>query len=473
MYFQRGSLVNGPYPPASSTPQTWDPVAVLELYNPEKPGITCPGIAKRSGKRCLKSPARHKVDHALGILRGLANNITTTKAAESPELGKAANILLCHCHIGDLEAILCQWRCSLHTWDTKNDKSTCSATNAEGHNDIPPWGNYAQKETFTLINQICSENNQRQKEMIDLLSTERLRMEEERKRTEERIRMDEQRRREELLRIEEERKNFAEWLRMEDERRRKEEEELRRREEENRRFAEWLRMEDQRIRYAEFERAEQERRWKEEQRREEEELMRKKEEQRRKEEEERRRKEEEDRKRREDEERIQKEKEEARRKEDEERRREEERKQKEENEARERAFRERVRLAREKAEREAKEKAEREAREWRSSWNRYARAWNSGFGMDPEGIAWPVKSGRRSDVNEANVKLFFAKAPPDKLVNTGENRFQFINTQNKRWHTDKVMQRFGSEVIHGPGRDALNTVAMVMIELRQEAQRNR
>ncbi|OTB20596.1 hypothetical protein K445DRAFT_313074 [Daldinia sp. EC12] len=472
MYFQRGSLVNGPYP--SSTPQTWDPVAVLGLYNHEKPGITCPGTAKRSGQRCRISPARHKVDHALGILRGLANNITTAKAAESPELCKAANILLCYCHISDVEGILCQWRCSLNNWDTKNDKkSACSATNAGGHSNIPPWENYAHKETYTLINQICSENNQRQKEMIDLLSAERLRMEEERKRTEERIRMDEQRRHEELLRIEEERKKYAEWVRIEDERRKKEEEELRRREEDQRIFAEWLRMEDQRIRIAEFMRAEDERRWKEEQKRQEEELMRKKEEQRRKEEEERRRKEEEDRKRREEEERIQKEKEEARRKEEEERRREEERKQKEENEARERAFRERVRLAREKAEREAKEKAEREAREWRSSWNRYARAWNSGFGMDPEGIVWPVKSGRRSDVNEANVKLFFSKAPPDWLVNTGEDRFKFINTENKRWHTDKVMQRFGSDVVHGPGREALNTVAMVMIELRREAQRNR
>ncbi|KAI1098078.1 hypothetical protein F4804DRAFT_346640 [Jackrogersella minutella] len=155
--------------------------------------------------------------------------------------------------------------------------------------------------------------------------------------------------------------------------------------------------------------------------------------------------------------------EEQRRKEEQERK--EEQGQKEENEkreqkARDEAFRERARLKREKREREAREKAEKEAAEWRDTWQRYFKKCN-------------MKSGLQSDVNEANVKLFFAKAPPKELVDSGEKRFKLMSAENKRWHTDKVMQRFGPDVVNGAAKNALVIVATVVIKLRQEAQRER
>ncbi|KAI0847954.1 hypothetical protein F5Y00DRAFT_270867 [Daldinia vernicosa] len=184
---------------------------------------------------------------------------------------------------------------------------------------------------------------------------------------------------------------------------------------------------------------------------------------------EKRRRKEEKRKREEE----QRRKEEERKRKEEERKRKEEEKRRKEEEARERAFRERVRLAEEQKEREAREKAKRESEEWRSSWDRYSRGWNSSADLVPGSIPWPVKSGRRSDVNEVNVKQFFAKAPPESLVDSSEKRFKLMNAENKRWHTDKIMQRFGLGVLRGSAKPALDTIAKTLIELRQEAQRNR
>ncbi|KAI8963927.1 hypothetical protein F5Y11DRAFT_317866 [Daldinia sp. FL1419] len=209
--------------------------------------------------------------------------------------------------------------------------------------------------------------------------------------------------------------------------------------------------------------------------------QRRQEEQKRKEEQERKRKEEEEKekeRRRREEQRRWYEYEQKRREEEERRWQEELKRQEEEwkrrqEESRERAFRERVRLAKEERERKEREKVQKEAEEWRSSWDRYSSAWSNGTHMIPGSIPWPVKSGQRSDVNETNIKLFFAKAPPEPLVDSGEKRYKFINAENMRWHTDKVMQRFGQDVVYGPSRTALNTVAKVMIELRQEAQKTR
>ncbi|OTB08023.1 hypothetical protein M426DRAFT_217949 [Hypoxylon sp. CI-4A] len=149
--------------------------------------------------------------------------------------------------------------------------------------------------------------------------------------------------------------------------------------------------------------------------------------------------------------------------------------QRREQKAREEATRERARLAKEKREREAQQKAEKEAAEWRSVWKRYSNAWikDEDEDLSAEDIPWPVKSGLQSDVNEANVNLFFSKAPPETLVDTGDRRFKFISAQNKRWHTDKVMQRFGQEVANGAAKSALGVVANVLVELRQKARKER
>ncbi|KAI6092602.1 hypothetical protein F4821DRAFT_278838 [Hypoxylon rubiginosum] len=175
--------------------------------------------------------------------------------------------------------------------------------------------------------------------------------------------------------------------------------------------------------------------------------------------------------------REQKEKEDRQRREDEKKQEEKRRQQREEQrrqeQAREDAFRERVRLAREKIEREAREKAQKEAAEWQASWERYSDGWTKGADLSVANIAWPVKSGLQLDVDETNIKLFFEKAPPADLVDSGEKRLRLINAENKRWHTDKVMQRFGPDVINGTAKKALDIIAKVMVELRQEAQKKR
>ncbi|XXH05022.1 hypothetical protein Hte_011446 [Hypoxylon texense] len=177
-------------------------------------------------------------------------------------------------------------------------------------------------------------------------------------------------------------------------------------------------------------------------------------------------------KQRQEEERKQRE---EKRREEEERRREERKReeQRREEEAREEAFNERVRLAREKRKREAREKALKEAAEWQAAWKRYSDAWTKGADLSAANIAWPVKSGLRADVNEASVKLFFKKAPPEELVSSGEDQLKLVNVEIRRWHTDKVMQRFGPDVVKGTAKTALAIIAKVMIELRQEAQEKR
>ncbi|KAK6083684.1 stress response protein nst1 [Seiridium cupressi] len=176
---------------------------------------------------------------------------------------------------------------------------------------------------------------------------------------------------------------------------------------------------------------------------------------------------------REKEEREAREKEEHEQREREARKREEQ--QRKEREARE----ERVRLAKERREKEAREKAAREAQSWTQSWENYIKSrdaiktFRSQRCAAKQPIPWPVKSGLAADVDAANVKLFFRKAPPGDLINTGESRFMLMNSENKRWHTDKLMQNFGTEMASGEFKETFDTIARVVIQLRQEAQRDR
>jgi hypothetical protein len=83
-----------------------------------------------------------------------------------------------------------------------------------------------------------------------------------------------------------------------------------------------------------------------------------------------------------------------------------------------------------------------------------------------------VKSGLLIDVSIANIKLFFQRAPPEDTIGTAEDRFKFISSETKKWHTDKMMQHFGVD-IHGEFQETFKMIAKVMVELRQEAQNNR
>lgn len=116
-----------------------------------------------------------------------------------------------------------------------------------------------------------------------------------------------------------------------------------------------------------------------------------------------------------------------------------------------------------------------ERQEWDDTWERYVGKWAS-LDAEPENkdvkIPWPTLSGKLRDVNETNVRQFFRQGPPAEQK-SGEARFRVMNVENKRWHTDKIMSRFGREVMVGEHKDALNTISRVVVELWKEAKAQR
>jgi hypothetical protein len=177
-----------------------------------------------------------------------------------------------------------------------------------------------------------------------------------------------------------------------------------------------------------------------------------------------RQRDEEERQRNEREEKMRQEREEKQRKEREEKIR-------QEREAKERETREYN--TRQRAKKAAQER-EQLAREWTDAWSRYNTAWEaietSKKPAIPDNIPWPVKSGRFIQVNESNVRQFYQKAVPTHLAqDPAEEMFRVISNENKRWHTDKLTSRFGSDIVKGEYRDALNMITKLMINLRTEA----
>ncbi|KAI1096337.1 hypothetical protein F5B19DRAFT_435960 [Rostrohypoxylon terebratum] len=344
MYFNSDSSFN--YSPNSPNSQEWEPDVVLGLAG----GDTCIGWARTCGRRCRRHIALHKTTYGYGILEKLACS-SPSKAAESPKLHDAADILLCWQHTDQLSEIVEQWKRKLQQWadDTESKNKPCIKAEEleEG------WLKQMQEDRSRGQDKTGqrSSNHAAGKTVPP---------------------RDVKREEEERLAQEEKRRGQEKKQRQEKERQKKEEERRRER-----------------------------------------------------------------------------------------RAREEE------------ALRERARLVREKREREAQEKAEKEAASWHAAWEQYSNAWCKPVDVSVTNIPWPVKSGLQSDVNEANVKLFFAKAPPADLVDSGDKQFKLISKENMRWHTDKVMQRFGSDAVNGAAKSSLGIVAKVVIELRQEARKGR
>ncbi|KAI1143812.1 hypothetical protein F5Y05DRAFT_7049 [Hypoxylon sp. FL0543] len=378
MHYTNSPMFKTPYPSSSS--QKWDPEVVLELANEDStyPSVTCKGWATSRNRRCQRVPAQHKITCARGILNRLARK-SASKAAGSPELRDAAELLLCWQHESQLAGLLKQWRTELEDWDED-----------QKDDDLPS----------VTSNKPLDDKTRVKKEEAEDLSAEQLRKM--MKQMQENLdRLDAELRRRGGNHTERDSKQ-------EEDERRSREEERRRQEEEKKRKQE----------------AEEKRR---------------QEEQRRKEEEEKR-------------------KEEAREK---------------AYKERVRAFREKVRLEKEARDREAQRKLEKEAAEWSAAWKHYSNTWDKCGNVSVASMPWPVKSGLQSDVNEANVRLFFAKAAPEESVNSPDKRFKFISAENKRWHTDKVMQRFGPDAVNGDAKVVLGIIAKVLIELRQDARKGR
>ncbi|KAK8036886.1 hypothetical protein PG994_015383 [Apiospora phragmitis] len=118
--------------------------------------------------------------------------------------------------------------------------------------------------------------------------------------------------------------------------------------------------------------------------------------------------------------------------------------------------RERLRLAQ-------MEREQKLAAEWTEALSEYRMRWSDiksrhpGQEMTGRNIPWPVKSGLLRDVNKNSVSEFVKKAMSSE--DTAEKKFILINAETKKWHTDKVMQHFGRDMVEGEVHEELATVA--------------
>ena len=89
-------------------------------------------------------------------------------------------------------------------------------------------------------------------------------------------------------------------------------------------------------------------------------------------------------------------------------------------------------------------------------------------------IPWPVKSGRWEDVTGASVNEFFSKALPVlRMSETVDTRYSLISAETKRWHTDKIKNRFGPDVCCGQYGEALKIIEKEVVRLFKLSQAER
>ncbi|KAI1426970.1 hypothetical protein F5Y12DRAFT_223521 [Xylaria sp. FL1777] len=95
---------------------------------------------------------------------------------------------------------------------------------------------------------------------------------------------------------------------------------------------------------------------------------------------------------------------------------------------------------------------ERRARRgWREGWDTYIRAWEVWDGT-LGGMAWPVRSGRRQDIEGGAVREFYVMGIDP--VEVGEVEFLArLKDERVRWHPDKIQQRLGGRVDEAVMRD--------------------
>ncbi|KAK3190638.1 hypothetical protein K4F52_003329 [Lecanicillium sp. MT-2017a] len=108
-----------------------------------------------------------------------------------------------------------------------------------------------------------------------------------------------------------------------------------------------------------------------------------------------------------------------------------------------------------------------EEQEWIDRWGRCTGQWkylDEDPGVKDVKVPWPTKSGKLGDVNEENIREFFSQGLQLEQI-SGESALQTMNLEDKRWHTDKIVSRFGCEILVGEHKDALNTITRAVIEL--------
>jgi hypothetical protein len=126
-------------------------------------------------------------------------------------------------------------------------------------------------------------------------------------------------------------------------------------------------------------------------------------------------------------------------------RREERRKEKEEKEQ------EAKRLTKQMEESLRRGEERRMRKAWKERWEGYTKAWDPWDGT-LEGLAWPVRSGRREDVKADEVRDFYVLGIDP--VEVGEREFLAkLKEERVRWHPDKIQQRLGGNVDEAVMRD--------------------
>ncbi|KAI0118732.1 hypothetical protein GGR51DRAFT_497426 [Nemania sp. FL0031] len=90
-------------------------------------------------------------------------------------------------------------------------------------------------------------------------------------------------------------------------------------------------------------------------------------------------------------------------------------------------------------------------RGWRERWETYTKTWEAWDGT-LDGMAWPVRSGRREDVEAGVVREFYVLGIDP--VEVGEKEFLAkLKDERVRWHPDKIQQRLGGRVDEAVMRD--------------------
>ncbi|OTA60401.1 hypothetical protein K449DRAFT_332339 [Hypoxylon sp. EC38] len=93
----------------------------------------------------------------------------------------------------------------------------------------------------------------------------------------------------------------------------------------------------------------------------------------------------------------------------------------------------------------------RRRKSWRERFEEYVKAWCEWDG-ELEGMAWPVRSGRREDVDADAVRDFFIMGIDPEEV--GESEFLVkLKEERVRWHPDKIQQKLGGKVDQAVMRD--------------------
>lgn len=88
---------------------------------------------------------------------------------------------------------------------------------------------------------------------------------------------------------------------------------------------------------------------------------------------------------------------------------------------------------------------------WKERWETYVKAWEVWDGM-VENVVWPVRSGRREDIEAGVVREFFCLGIDP--VEVGETEFLAkLKEERVRWHPDKIQQKLGGRVDEAVMRD--------------------